>query len=113
MKKTLLALAASSLLAASAVADEIKIGVLLGFTGPAESLAPDMASGAELAINEVSSSGALLNGSTVTGVRGDSTCIDAAAAVAVAERVITSIKLMVSWALYVQARQQLFFRMLP
>lgn len=92
MKKLILAAVASVLMAAPANAAEIKIGVVLGFTGPAESLAPDMANGAELAISEVSASGALLGGSTVTPVRGDSACIDAAAAVAVAERVITADK---------------------
>ena len=92
MKKFVLAALASSIIAAPALAAEVKIGVVLGFTGPAESLAPDMASGAELAIKEVNDSGALLGGSTVTGVRGDSTCIDSAAAVAVAERLITSDK---------------------
>lgn len=92
MKKFVLAALASSMIAAPALAAEVKIGVVLGFTGPAESLAPDMASGAELAIKEVNDSGALLGGSTVTGVRGDSTCIDSAAAVAVAERLITSDK---------------------
>ena len=39
---------------------------------------------------EVSSSGLLLDGSTVASVRGDSTCIDAGAATAAAERLITS-----------------------
>lgn len=92
MKKFVLAALASSMIAAPAMAAEVKIGVALGFTGPAESLAPDMATGAELAIKEVSDSGALLGGSTVTAVRGDSTCIDSAAAVAVAERLITSDK---------------------
>ena len=40
----------------------IKIGVILGFTGPIESLTPDMAASAELAMKEVSDSGALLGG---------------------------------------------------
>ena len=37
-------------------------GIILGFTGPIESLTPDMAAGAELAF-EASDSGKLLNGS--------------------------------------------------
>lgn len=93
MKKFLMATAATALCANAAFADghgELKIGVMLGFTGPAESLAPDMAAGAEAAIAEVSDSGGLLNGMKVSPVRGDSTCIDAAAATAVAERMITS-----------------------
>ena len=93
MKKILLASAATALVASGALAEghsEIKIGVMLGFTGPAESLAGDMAAGAESAIAEVSASGLLLGGSTVTPVRADSTCIDASLAAAAAERLITS-----------------------
>ena len=92
MKKLLLASVASLLIASSANAADIKLGIILGFTGPIESLTPDMAAGAEAAIAEVSASGQLLNGSTVTGVRADSTCIDSAAATAAADRLITSDK---------------------
>ena len=70
----------------------VRIGVLLGFTGPIESLTPDMAAGAELAMGEASKSGKFLGGATVESVRGDSTCVDAAAATATAERLITSDK---------------------
>ncbi|MCP4209260.1 MAG: ABC transporter substrate-binding protein [Shimia sp.] len=90
MKKLLLASAAGALLAGAASAEEIKLGVILGFTGPIESLTPSMADGAELAMKEVSDSGKLLGGSTVASVRADSTCVDAAAASAAAERLITS-----------------------
>ena len=94
MKKLLLATAAGALLAGSAFADghskEIKIGIVLGFTGPIESLTPHMADGAELAMKEVTESGALLGGKTVTSVRADSTCVDAAAATTAAERLITA-----------------------
>jgi branched-chain amino acid transport system substrate-binding protein len=51
-----------------------------------------MAAGAELAMKEVSDSGALLGGTKVVPVRGDSTCIDAAAATATAERLVSSEK---------------------
>ncbi len=90
MKRMLLASAALALVAGAASAEEIKIGVILGFTGPIESLTPSMADGAELAMKEVSDSGELLGGATVTSVRADSTCIDAGAATAAAERLITS-----------------------
>ena len=70
----------------------VKIGVLLGFTGPIESLTPDMAAGAEMAMGEASKSGKFLGGATIESVRGDSTCVDAAAATATAERLITSDK---------------------
>ncbi len=92
MKKFLTATAAAALLAGAAGAEDIKIGVILGFTGPLESITPHMGAGAELAMKEVSDSGKLLDGSTVTSVRGDSTCIDAAAAQAAAERLVTTDK---------------------
>ena len=80
------------MLAPEAKADghEVKVGVILGFTGPIESLTPAMASSAELALKEVSDSGAFLGGKTLVPVRGDSTCIDAAAATAAAERLVTA-----------------------
>ncbi len=93
MKRLLMATAATALAAGAASAgshsNEIKLGIILGFTGPIESLTPQMAAGAELAMKEVSDSGALLGGATVTPVRADSTCIDAGAATAAAERLIT------------------------
>lgn len=76
--------------AAPASGDVVRLGVLLGFTGPIESLTPAMAASAELAMREVSESGLLLGGMRVEPVRADSTCIDAAAATAAAERLITS-----------------------
>lgn len=90
MKKLLLATTATALLAGAASAEDIKLGVILGFTGPIESLTPSMAAGAELAMKEVSDSGLLLDGSTVEAVQADSTCVDSAAATAAAERLITS-----------------------
>jgi branched-chain amino acid transport system substrate-binding protein len=76
--------------AAKADGHEVKVGVILGFTGPIESLTPDMAASAELALKEVSDSGAFLGGKVLVPVRGDSTCIDAAAATAAAERLVTA-----------------------
>ncbi|MBT6098164.1 ABC transporter substrate-binding protein [Rhodobacteraceae bacterium nBUS_24] len=92
MKKLLLATTASALIAGAASAEDIKLGIVFGFTGPIESLTQPMAQAAELAMKEVSDSGALLGGATVTGLRGDSTCIDSAAAVATTERLVTSDK---------------------
>jgi branched-chain amino acid transport system substrate-binding protein len=90
MKKLLLATAATALVAGGAMAEEIKLGILIGFTGPIESLTPDMAAAAELAMKEVNESGKFLNGSTLVPVRADSTCGDAAAGSAAAERLVTS-----------------------
>ena len=67
----------------------IKMGIILGFTGPIESLTPAMAASAELAFKEASDSGSLLNGSKIEVVRADSTCVDSAAATAAAEGVIS------------------------
>jgi len=94
MKNLLMATAATALMAGTAFAGghakEVKIGIILGFTGPIESLTPSMADGAELAMKEVTDSGLLLDSATVTPVRADSTCIDAGAATAAAERLITA-----------------------
>ncbi|MCF3932069.1 ABC transporter substrate-binding protein [Acuticoccus sp. M5D2P5] len=93
MKTALLALASAAAIAVAAPAaaqDDVKLGVLLAFTGPLESLAPSIADGAELAAKEISDSGQFMNGATVTPVRGDSTCIDAGAATAAGERLVTS-----------------------
>ncbi|MEL7272879.1 MAG: ABC transporter substrate-binding protein [Pseudomonadota bacterium] len=90
MKKLLLASTILAGLTGAAFADghEVKMGVILGFTGPIESLTPDMAAAAELAMSETA--GKVLDGKTVVSVRGDSTCTDSAAATAAAERLITS-----------------------
>ena len=90
MKKFLTATAAVALMASGAAAEEVKIGILQGFTGPTESLVGPMASAMEMAIEEVNASGKFMNGMTVVPVRGDSTCIDASAGTAAAERAITA-----------------------
>ena len=48
MKKLIGSAAVLALMAGMATAEEVKIGVLLGFTGPLESITPTMAAGAEL-----------------------------------------------------------------
>jgi len=88
--KSMAVAAVCAAVASPAFAADIKIGVFLGFTGPIESTVADMGPGAELAIKEVSDSGLLLGGTKVSGVRGDTTCIDSASATAAAERLITS-----------------------
>ncbi|HJL94918.1 MAG TPA: ABC transporter substrate-binding protein [SAR324 cluster bacterium] len=91
LKRLALFLVGALIIPTFAAAD-IKMGIILGFTGPIESLTPDMGNSAELAFKEVSDSGQLLGGQKVKVVRADSTCIDAAAATAAAERLITSDK---------------------
>jgi len=94
MKKHLLSIALTAAMATTSLAHaaDIKVGVILGYTGPIESLTPDMAASAELAFKEASDSGMLLSGSKIISIRADSTCVDASAATAAAERLITSDK---------------------
>lgn len=83
--------ASAALLASAqaAQADEIKLGIMMGFTGPLESIIANMAPGAETAVEEVNAAGGVL-GHSIESIRADSTCVDAAAATAAAERLITS-----------------------
>ena len=68
----------------------IKMGIILGFTGPIESLTPAMAASAELAFNEASESGKLLGGKSIMIERADSTCVDSAAATTAAEGLVSN-----------------------
>ena len=90
MKKLLLATAATALMAGAASAEDVKIGILIGFTGPIESLTGHMANAAEMAMAEANASGKAANGMVFVPVRADSTCGDAAAATTAAERLITA-----------------------
>jgi branched-chain amino acid transport system substrate-binding protein len=78
------------LLTGAAFAEDVKIGILIGFTGPIESLTGHMANAAEQAMTEVNASGKAVNGMVFVPVRGDSTCGDAAAATTAAERLVTA-----------------------
>ena len=71
-------------------AEDVKIGIILGFTGPLESVTHDMCAAAELAIEEINESGAFMGGTDIITIRGDSTCIDAQVATANAERLVTA-----------------------
>ncbi|MAQ82472.1 MAG: branched-chain amino acid ABC transporter substrate-binding protein [Maritimibacter sp.] len=93
MKKLLMASAAIAAMSAGGAQAQdgpVKIGIILGFTGPIESLTPQMADSAELALTEINDAGGILDGMMLEPVRADSTCIDSAAATAAAERLVTS-----------------------
>ena len=77
-----------SIITTNALAD-IKMGIILGFTGPIESLTPAMAASAELAFKEASDSGSLLGGQSISVERADSTCVDSAAATSAAEGLVS------------------------
>ncbi|MGR3490461.1 MAG: ABC transporter substrate-binding protein [Shimia sp.] len=91
MKRMLMASAAAAVMGSSAMAGghgEVTLGILLGYTGPIESLTGPMASGAELAIEEVNAAGGILDGMMVKGERADTGCIDNGLATSNAERLI-------------------------
>jgi branched-chain amino acid transport system substrate-binding protein len=90
MKKLLLASAATALLAGAASAEDVKLGILIGFTGPIESLTGHMANAAEAAMAEVNASGKAMNGWNFVSVRGDDTCTDAAVAQTAATKLVTA-----------------------
>ena len=75
---------------ANADGHAIKMGIILGFTGPIESLTPAMAASAELAFKEASDSGSLLGGKYIKVERADSTCVDSAAATSAAEGLVSN-----------------------
>ena len=91
MKTLLTATAVAALAAGGAVAqdsDTVTLGIIIGFTGPIESLAPAMAGGAELAVEEANAAGIFLDGTTVATERADTGCIDNGLATSNAERLI-------------------------
>ena len=94
MKKLMIAVCMFfSSIASNVYADghgNIKMGIILGFTGPIESLTPAMAASAELAFNEASDSGSLLGGKKIKVERADSTCVDSAAATSAAEGLVSN-----------------------
>ena len=73
----------------SSVFAEIKIGIILDFSGPIKSLTPVMAESAEIAFKEASESGSLLDGETIKVVRADSTCKDSSAANDAAKEIVS------------------------
>lgn len=89
---SIVAIIAGSSVTGETKSNEIKLGVLFGFTGPIESMAVHMVAGVEIAVKEINASSLLLNGSVVKIIRADSTCIDAAVGTAAAERLVTSDK---------------------
>ena len=88
MKKLVLAVIVSLSTISTAALAEVKVGIILGFTGPIETLTPAMRDSAKLAFQEASDSGALLGGESVKVLIGDSTCVDSDAAVAAAEIIV-------------------------
>ena len=91
MKRLLSATAAVALAAGAASAQDgetVTLGIIIGFTGPIESLAGPMAQSAEFAIEEINAAGTFLDGATLASERADTGCIDNGLATSNAERLI-------------------------
>lgn len=65
---------AATTLAGAALAQEVKIGLVGGISGPIAALAPPMIKASQLAVENVNAQGGILNGQTLTAVVGDSAC---------------------------------------
>ena len=68
---------------------EVKIGIVLDFTGPIMSLTPAMATSADLAFKEASVSGSFLNGETIKTIKADTKCVNSADASKSTDKIIT------------------------
>lgn len=92
MHRLYAALLCSACLSFPAAAQEepFRVGVLLGLTGPIESLAADMSAAAQIAADEINRAGGVLGGRDLEIVLADNTCIDASVARAAAERLVSS-----------------------
>ena len=90
MKRLLLATAASAVLGIDRLGRSRSTSASSS-ASPArsKSITPGMAAAAELAFKEASDSGKLPGGITLTPIRADSTCIDAAAATTAAQQLVT------------------------
>jgi branched-chain amino acid transport system substrate-binding protein len=91
LKNTLaLAVAASALVvAAPAIAQEVKLGFLADVTGPIAGFAPGMVDAGNLAITNVNEQGGVLDGQNLTSVLADSAC-DGGAAGPAADRLVNA-----------------------
>src|SRR3546814_19663135 len=87
---------AATALAGSALAQEVKIGLVGGISGPIAALAPPMIQASKLAVEHVNAQGGLLGGKKLVAVVGDSACsqqggTDAAAKVVNVAQVIAMV----------------------
>ena len=85
--KTTAGFVLSATMATASFGATVNVGELQGFTGPLESMIGPMTGGANLAVTEANASGKYLYG-TINVVQGDSVCIDAAVAIAQAEKMV-------------------------
>ncbi len=91
LRKSLsLAVAAGVLSAAApALAQDVTLGFVGGFTGPIESLTPPIFAGAELAVEQVNAQGGILDGGELSIISADGAC-DATAAANATDRLVNT-----------------------
>jgi branched-chain amino acid transport system substrate-binding protein len=65
---------AATTLAGAALAQDVKIGLVGGISGPIAALAPPMIKASQLAVEQVNAQGGILNGQKLVAVVGDSAC---------------------------------------
>ena len=95
MRKFNIALVAAAALlgaASAASAQDVKLGILMGFTGPLEQMSPPMAKAAQLVATQVNAQGGILKGGKLSFVQADDTCTDATAASNAADRLVNTEK---------------------
>lgn len=73
-KATILACAAAGLMAGAAQADNVKVGLAGGISGPIAAMAPQMLEAKKLAVQQVNDQGGILKGQKLEPVIGDSGC---------------------------------------
>jgi branched-chain amino acid transport system substrate-binding protein len=94
MRTRYLAFAAAAIVASSAASaqspQDVKLGILLGFTGPLEQMSPPMAKAVNLVATQVNAQGGILNNGKLSFVQADDTCTDATAASNAANRLVNT-----------------------
>jgi branched-chain amino acid transport system substrate-binding protein len=86
------ALVAASSAASAQSAQDVKLGILFGFTGPLEQMSPPMAKAVQLVATQVNAQGGILNNGKLSFVQADDTCTDATAASNAADRLVNTEK---------------------
>ncbi len=89
-----LVFAAAAVVAATspASAQDVKLGILLGYTGPLEQMSPPMTKAIQLVAAQVNAQGGILNNGKLSFVQADDTCTDATAASNAADRLVNTEK---------------------
>lgn len=88
-KIALVAALAATATVASAQEGTVKLGMLLAFTGPLETVTPGLSNAAELAVAHINAQGGILGGQTLELIAGDGAC-DSTTAANAADRLVNT-----------------------